>query len=80
MLAARISYIAIKYNFLPKTHFKGQYRSCVKTTIHHLLKKIYLTWNENKVASFFIMAIFATYLNTSDQYLLRNLYKKRINI
>lgn len=42
ILAIRISYIATMHNLLPKTHFGGQHRSCIKTALHNLLEKIYI--------------------------------------
>lgn len=40
ILIARINYLAIIYNFLSKTHFKGQHKLCIEIIIYHLLKKI----------------------------------------
>ncbi len=65
VLAARISYMATIHNFSTKTQFGSQRGSFVKEEIHHLLEKIYATWNENKIASLLMMDVPATYLNTS---------------
>lgn len=41
VLATRISYMAITHYLLLKTHVGGRRGSCIETTIHHLLEKIY---------------------------------------
>ena len=80
VLATRISYMATTHNLLPKVHFRGQRGSYVETAIHHLLKKIYAAWNENKGASLLMIDVFTAYPNTFHQRLLHNLRKKRIDI
>ena len=80
VLVTRINYMAITHHLLPKTLFGGQCGSCVETAIYHLLKKICAAWNEDKIASFFMMDIFAAYPNISHQRLLHNLRKKKIDI
>ena len=80
VLVARISCIATMHNLLPKTHFRGRRGSCVEITIHYLLKKIYVAWNENKVASLLMIDVSAAYPNISHQRLLHNLRKKKIDV
>ena len=80
IIAARISYMATTHELLPTTHFGGRRGSCVETAIHHLLKKIYAAWNENKIASFLMMDVSAAYPNTSHQRLLHNLRKRKMDI
>lgn len=41
-MAANISYISTNYKFLPITYFESGRRLCIKTAIHHLLKKYIL--------------------------------------
>lgn len=41
-LAIIISYMARKYNFLPKIYFKSQYRSCIEIAIHNFFNKAYI--------------------------------------
>ena len=80
VLAARINYMATTHNLLPKTHFGRQRGSCIEKAIHHLLEKIYIAWNENKITSLLIIGVSIAYSNTSHQRLLHNLRKKGIDI
>ncbi len=80
IIAARISYMATTHGLLPTTYFGGRRRSCVETAIHHLLKKLYAAWNENKIASFLMMDVSAANRNTSHQRLIHNLWKEKIDI
>ncbi len=80
MLATKINYMATTHNLLSKNYFKGQCRLYVETEIYYLLEKIYITWNEDKITSLFMINIFAVYLNTSYHYLLQNLHKRNIDV
>lgn len=80
VLTAKISYITRTHNFLSKTHIGNQCGSCIEIAIHHLLKKIYVARNENKIVSHFRINVSATYSNTFHQCLLHNLGKKKIDV
>ncbi len=80
VLAARISYMATTHHLLPETHFGGRRGSCVETAIHQLLEKIYAAWNEDKITSLLMMDVSAAYPNISNQRLLHNLRKRKIDV
>ncbi len=80
IIAVRIRYMAIGHKLLPTTHFGGWHKLCMETTIHHLLEKIYAAWNNNKIAFFLIIKVSTPYPNTSNQRLLHNLQKRKIDI
>lgn len=79
ILATRISYMAIAYNLIPKTHFGDRQGSCIKTVIHNLLEKIYAAWNKNEIALLLMMDVSVAYSNTSHKRLLYNLRKRKID-
>ncbi len=79
ILATRISYMATRHNFLPRTHYGGWRGSCIETAIHNLLEKVYTAWNKNEIASLLMMDVWAVYPNTSHQRLLHNLRKRKID-
>lgn len=79
IIAAKISNVATTYKLLPITHFESRCGSYIKTAIHHLLKKIYLAWNKNKIVFLLMMDVSATYLNILHKHLFHNLQKRKID-
>lgn len=62
-LGIEFNFMAIMYNFLLKTYFKGWQRLCIKTDKYNYLKMIYIIWNSIKIVFFLIMNIFVIYSN-----------------
>ena len=79
MLVKRISYLAKTHKLLLRTHIKARKFVSTKYALHYLVKKIYATWNKNKITTILLLDVLKIFDNVSRSRLLHNFRSKRIN-
>lgn len=79
LLIKKISYLTKTYKLLSHTHIKAKRFILTKYALHYLVKKIYITWNKNKVITTLLLNVFEAFDNVLRLKLLHNFRSKRIN-
>lgn len=79
MLAKRISALTELHGLLPKKYFSGRRGALAEHAVHYLVEKIYKRWHQSKYISSLMLDVIGAFDNVSQERLLHNLRKRRIN-